>query len=128
MYKRQAFAFGIAEHAVGRLIRAVVGAVLAREGLVRADGKFRLKVLQSKREHHLSCTQTAMHFCLDVVTVCLQIKNSKRKHTRAYDKNKSKREPPNNKMKKEQAETQQENKRISKENCQLCAENDCLKN
>lgn len=34
------------------------------------DGEFRLKVLQYKQEHHLSCTQTAMHFCLDVVTVC----------------------------------------------------------
>ena len=27
-------------------------------------------MLQYKQEHHLSCTQTAMHFCLDVVTVC----------------------------------------------------------
>lgn len=26
------------------------------------DGEFRLKVLQYKQEHHLSCTQTAMHF------------------------------------------------------------------
>ena len=34
------------------------------------DGEFRLNVLQYKQEHHLSCTQTAMHFCLDVVTVC----------------------------------------------------------
>ncbi len=34
------------------------------------DSEFRLKVLQYKQEHNLSCTQTAMHFCLDVVTVC----------------------------------------------------------
>lgn len=27
------------------------------------DGEFRLKVLQYKQEHRLSCTQTAMHFC-----------------------------------------------------------------
>lgn len=34
------------------------------------DIEFRLKVLQYKQEHNLSCTQTAMHFCLDVVTMC----------------------------------------------------------
>lgn len=32
--------------------------------------EFHLNTLQYKQEHNLSCTQTAMHFCFDVVTVC----------------------------------------------------------
>ena len=50
--------------AEGLLSRNVVG---RQKGF---DSEFRLKVLQYKQEHNLSCTQTAMHFCLDVVTVC----------------------------------------------------------
>lgn len=47
------------------------------------DSEFCLKVLQYKQEHNLSCTQIAMHFCRDVVTVCRWDKNSRRKVCRA---------------------------------------------
>lgn len=43
------------------------------------DGEFRLKRLQYKQEHYLSCTQTAMNFCLDVATMCQWEKISKKK-------------------------------------------------
>jgi transposase len=50
------------------------------------DGEFRLKVLQYKQEHHLSCTQTAMHFCLDVVTVCRWEKKFQKEGAQERDK------------------------------------------
>ena len=58
----------------GLLGRNLVG---IQKGFV--DGEFRLKRLQYKQEHHLSCTQIAMNFCLNVVTMCQWEKNSKKK-------------------------------------------------
>ena len=105
------------------------------------DGEFRLKVLQYKQEHHLSCTQTAMHFCLDVVTVCRWEKKFQKEGARGLMKKQAtQKEGARGLMKKqatkgsekrqkkqEQSELQQENKRLSEEIYRLRMENDYLK-
>ena len=91
------------------------------------DGEFRLKVLQYKQEHHLSCTQTAMHFCLDVVTVCRWEKKFQKEGARGLMKKQVTTGSEKRQKKQEQAELQQENKRLSEENYRLRMENDYLK-
>lgn len=91
------------------------------------DGEFRLKVLQYKQEHHLSCTQTAMHFCLDVVTVCRWEKKFQKEGARGLMKKQATKGSEKRQKKQEQSELQQENKRLSEENYRLRMENDYLK-
>lgn len=91
------------------------------------DGEFRLKVLQYKQEHHLSCTQTAMHFCLDVVTVCRWEKKFQKEGARGLMKKQTTKGSEKRQKKQEQSELQQENKRLSEENYRLRMENDYLK-
>lgn len=91
------------------------------------DGEFRLKVLQYKQEHHLSCTQTAMHFCLDVVTVCRWEKKFQKEGAQGLMKKQAIKGIEKRQKKQEQAELQQENKRLSEENYRLRMENDYLK-
>ena len=91
------------------------------------DGEFRLKVLQYKQEHHLSCTQTAMHFCLDVVTVCRWEKKFQKEGAQGLMKKQATKGIEKRQKKQEQAELQQENKRLSEENYRLRMENDYLK-
>ena len=91
------------------------------------DGEFRLKVLQYKQEHHLSCTQTAMHFCLDVVTVCRWEKKFQKEGAQGLMKKQTTKQIGKRQKKQEQAELQQENKRLSEENYRLKMENDYLK-
>lgn len=92
------------------------------------DGEFRLKVLQYKQEHHLSCTQTAMHFCLDVVTVCRWEKKFQKEGAQGLMKKQATKGSEKRQKKQEQSELQQENKRLSEENYRLKMENDYLKN
>lgn len=91
------------------------------------DGEFRLKVLQYKQEHHLSCTQTAMHFCLDVVTVCRWEKKFQKEGAQGLMKKQATKGSEKRQKKQEQSELQQENKRLSEENYRLKMENDYLK-
>ena len=91
------------------------------------DGEFRLKVLQYKQEHHLSCTQTAMHFCLDVVTVCRWEKKFQKEGAQGLMKKQVTKSSEKRQKKQEQSELQQENKRLSEENYRLRMENDYLK-
>ena len=91
------------------------------------DGEFRLKVLQYKQEHHLSCTQTAMHFCLDVVTVCRWEKKFQKEGAQGLMKKQATKGSEKRQKKQEQSELQQENKRLSEENYRLRMENDYLK-
>lgn len=91
------------------------------------DGEFRLKVLQYKQEHHLSCTQTAMHFCLDVVTVCRWEKKFQKEGARGLMKKQATKGSEKRQKKQEQSELQQENKRLSEEIYRLRMENDYLK-
>ena len=91
------------------------------------DGEFRLKVLQYKQEHHLSCTQTAMHFCLDVVTVCRWEKKFQKEGAQGLMKKQATKGSEKRQKKQEQSEMQQENKRLSEENYRLRMENDYLK-
>ena len=91
------------------------------------DGEFRLKVLQYKQEHHLSCTQTAMHFCLDVVTVCRWEQNFQKEGTQGLMKKQVTKSTEKRQKKQEQAELQQKNKWLSEENYRLRMENDYLK-
>ena len=91
------------------------------------DGEFRLKVLQYKQEHHLSCTQTAMHFCLDVVTVCRWEKKFQKEGAQGLMKKQATKSSEKRQKKQEQSELQQENKRLSEENYRLRMENDYLK-
>ena len=91
------------------------------------DGEFPLKVLQYKQEHHLSCTQTAMHFCLDVVTVCRWDKKFREEGTQGLMMKKKTTAPTKWQKAQEQAELKQENKRLSEENYRLRMENDYLK-
>lgn len=91
------------------------------------DGEFRLKVLQYKQEHHLSCTQTAMHFCLDVVTVCRWEKKFQKEGARGLMKKQATKGSEKRQKKQEQSDLQQENKRLSEENYRLRMENDYLK-
>lgn len=88
------------------------------------DGEFRLKVLQYKQEHHLSCTQTAMHFCLDVVTVCRWEKKFQKEGAQGLMKKQATKGSEKRQKKQEQSELQQENKRLSEENYRLRMEND----
>ena len=89
------------------------------------DGEFRLKVLQYKQEHHLSCTQTAMHFCLDVVTVCRWEKKFQKEGARGLMKKQATKGSEKRQKKQEQSELQQENKRLSEENYRLRMECVC---
>ncbi|WP_101878149.1 IS3 family transposase [Lachnoclostridium edouardi] len=91
------------------------------------DGEFRLKVLQYKQEHHLSCTQTAMHFFLDVVTVCRWEKKFQKEGAQGLMKKQATKGSEKRQKKQEQSELQQENKRLSEENYRLRMENDYLK-
>lgn len=91
------------------------------------DGEFRLKVLQYKQEHNLSCTQTAMHFCLDVVTVCRWDKKFREKGTQGLMMEKKPGIPVKRQKTQEPAELKQENKRLEEENLRLRMENDYLK-
>ena len=91
------------------------------------DGEFRLKVLQYKQEHHLSCTQTAMHFCLDVVTVCRWEKKFQKEGAQGLMKKQATKGSEKRQKKQEQSELQQENKRLSEEIYRLRMENDYLK-
>ena len=91
------------------------------------DGEFRLKVLQYKQEHYLSCTQTAMLFCLDVVTVCRWEQNFQKEGTQGLMKKQMTKSTEKRQKKQEQAELQQKNKRLSEENYRLRMENDYLK-
>lgn len=91
------------------------------------DGEFRLKVLQYKQEHHLSCTQTAMHFCLDVVTVCRWEKKFQKEGAQGLMKKQATKGSEKRQKKQEKSELQQENKRLSEENYRLRMENDYLK-
>ena len=91
------------------------------------DGEFRLKVLQYKQEHHLSCTQTAMHFCLDVVTVCRWEKKFQKEGAQGLMKKQVTKSTEKRQKKPEQAELQQKNKWLSEENYRLRMENDYLK-
>lgn len=83
--------------------------------------------LQYKQEHHLSCTQTAMHFCLDVVTVCRWEKKFQKEGARGLMKKQATKGSEKRQKKQEQSELQQENKRLSEENYRLRMENDYLK-
>ena len=83
-------------------------------------------MLQYKQEHHLSCTQTAMHFCLDVVTVCRWEKKFQKEGAQGLMKSRQQKAAKNDK----EAGTvgaAQENKRLSEENYRLKMENDYLK-
>ena len=91
------------------------------------DGEFRLKVLQYKQEHYLSCTQTAMLFCLDVVTVCRWEQNFQKEGTQGLMKKQVTKSTEKWQKKQEQAELQQKNKWLSEENYRLRMENDYLK-
>ena len=91
------------------------------------DGEFRLKVLQYKQEHYLSCTQTAMLFCLDVVTVCRWEQNFQKEGTQGLMKKQMTKSTEKRQKKQEQAELQQKNKWLSEENYRLRMENDYLK-
>lgn len=91
------------------------------------DGEFRLKVLQYKQEHRLSCTQTAMHFCLDVVTVCRWEKKFQKEGAQGLMMKRPAKGIEKRQKKQEQAALQQENKWLSEENYQLRMENDYLK-
>lgn len=91
------------------------------------DGEFRLKVLQYKQEHHLSCTQTAMHFCLDVVTVCRWDKKFREKGAQGLMMKKKPSVPVKRQKVQEQKGLKQENKRLEEENLRLRMENDYLK-
>lgn len=91
------------------------------------DGEFRLKVLQYKQEHNLSCTQTAMHFCLDVVTVCRWDKKFREKGTQGLMMEKKPGIPVKRQKAQKPAELKQENKRLEEENLRLRMENDYLK-
>lgn len=89
------------------------------------DGEFRLKVLQYKQKYNLSCTQTAMHFCLDVVTVCRWDKKFREKGAQGLMM-KQKTTAPTKAQ--EQTELEKENMRLEEENFRLRMENDYLKN
>ena len=91
------------------------------------DGEFRLKVLQYKQEHHLSCTQTAMHFCLDVVTVCRWEQKFQKEGAQGLMKKQVTKSTEKRQKKQEQAELQQKNKWLSEENYRLRMENDYLR-
>lgn len=91
------------------------------------DSEFRLKVLQYKQEHDLSCTQTAMHFCLDVVTVCRWDKKFREKGVQGLMMNQKPTVPTKRQKAQEQAELKKENKRLEEENLRLRMENDYLK-
>lgn len=91
------------------------------------DSEFRLKVLQYKQEHHLSCTQTAMCFCLDVVTVCRWDKKFREKGAQGLMMKKKPAVSTKRQKAQGQAELKKENKRLEEENLRLRMENDYLK-
>lgn len=91
------------------------------------DGEFRLKVLQYKKENNLSSTQTALHFCLDVVTVCRWEKKFREEGAHGLMMKKKSVVPTKNQKTKEAAEIKQENKQLLEENLRLKMENDYLK-
>lgn len=91
------------------------------------DSEFRLKVLQYKQEHNLSCTQTAMHFCLDVVTVCRWDKKFREKGIQGLMMKKKTTTLTKGQKAQEQAMLKKENKRLEEENLRLRMENDYLK-
>ena len=71
--------------------------------------------------------QTAMHFCLDVVTVCRWEQNFQKEGTQGLMKKQMTKSTEKRQKKQEQAELQQKNKRLSEENYRLRMENDYLK-
>ncbi len=91
------------------------------------DREFRLKVLQYKQEHNLSCTQTAMHFCLDVVTVCRWDKKFREEGAQGLVIKRKTAAPAKKSKRQEQAELKKENQRLEEENQRLRMENDYLK-
>ena len=91
------------------------------------DGEFRLKVLQYKQEHHLSCTQTAMHFCLDVVTVCRWEKKFQKKVHRTYEKAGDKKASKNGRRSRSKRSCSRKTSGCQKKINRLRMENDYLK-
>ena len=91
------------------------------------DGEFRLKVLQYKQEHNLSCTQTATHFCIDVVTVCRWDKKFREKGVQGLMMEQKPTMPAKEKKTQEELELKEENKRLAEEIKWLRMENDYLK-
>lgn len=91
------------------------------------DGEYRLKVLQYKQEHNLSCTQTAMHFCIDVVTVCRWDKKFREEGAQGLMMKRKSTIPTKQQKVQKDADLKKENKRLEKENRQLHMENDYLK-
>ncbi len=88
------------------------------EGHTRKDGSEKFGVY---------CIQIAMHFCLDVVTVCRWEKKFQKEGAQGLMAKQIKKGITKQQKKQEQAELEKENKRLSEENYQLRMENDYLK-
>ena len=100
------------------------GRTYPQRNIRKVDSEFRLKVLQYRQEHNLSCKQPAMHFCLDVVTVCRRDKIFREKGMQGLMMNQKTATPAKKQKAQEQAELKRENRQLEEENLRLRMEND----
>lgn len=88
-------------------------------------GEYKLNVLRYMEEHHLSYTQTAAVFCIDVVTVSKWAKRYREEGAQAFLRERSVMKNPSER--KAENPSTQETKQLQEENLRLRMENAYLK-